>query len=150
MKLSNEGKTLIHGNEGCRLRAYKDTKGVWTIGWGHTGPEVKPGLVWNQVKCDEQFAADIAQREAEVTKALEDSLTTQRQFDALMSLEYNIGIHAFLTSTVLKRHKLGYYGDAADAFMMWIKKTVNGKLVDAPELIPRRQRERRFYLGLTE
>ena len=49
----------LKGEEGCRLAAYQDTLGVWTIGWGHTGPEIVKGLVWTQSQADAQLEADL-------------------------------------------------------------------------------------------
>ena len=46
-------------DEGCRLLAYKDTEGVWTIGWGHTGAGVGPGVVWSQNMADRVLDHDI-------------------------------------------------------------------------------------------
>lgn len=51
---------LIRVSEGCRLKAYKDTGGVWTIGHGHTGPEVVDGLTITQAQADAYFTADVA------------------------------------------------------------------------------------------
>ena len=48
MQYSKTGLALTEGFESCRLTAYQDLKGIWTIGWGHTGPEVVEGLVWTQ------------------------------------------------------------------------------------------------------
>ena len=50
-----DGPTYTQGNEGCRLTAYQDTLGIWTIGYGHTGPEVCEGLVWTQDQADAAF-----------------------------------------------------------------------------------------------
>lgn len=49
---------LIHSFEGCKLNAYQDSGGVWTIGFGHTGPDVHPGLVWTQQQADDALALD--------------------------------------------------------------------------------------------
>ena len=49
---------LIHSFEGCKLTAYQDSGGIWTIGYGHTGPDVHAGLVWTQQQADDAFAKD--------------------------------------------------------------------------------------------
>lgn len=56
-----DGATYTKLNEGCRLEAYQDTLGVWTIGYGCTGPEIVAGLVWNQEQADSQFQYRYAQ-----------------------------------------------------------------------------------------
>jgi GH24 family phage-related lysozyme (muramidase) len=69
--------------------------------------------------------------------------TNANQFSACVSLAYNIGLGAFATSTVAKRHKLGQYAGAANAFLLWNKG--GGKVL--PGLVKRREDERALYLG---
>ncbi len=93
MKTSQNGIAVIRYFESCSLKAYPDpaTGGApWTIGWGHTGPEVVPGLVWTQAKADAQLVIDLASREASISKAVTAQIT-QGQFDALVSFLYNVG-----------------------------------------------------------
>ena len=96
-KVSGAGRALIRQFEGCVrlladgiLEAYPDpgTGGApWTIGWGATGSDVKPGTVWSQAQCDARLDADIEWRAAEVRTALGSALarTSQAQFNALVS-----------------------------------------------------------------
>lgn len=58
----------LQRDEGCRLTAYRDTVGVWTIGYGHTGPEVRQGLTWTQAQADQQLDADILKHNAELER----------------------------------------------------------------------------------
>src|SRR5690606_10302012 len=95
------GIALIKRLEGsARLRpgglveAYPDpgTGGApWTIGWGATGPGIRPGTVWTQAECDTRLEFDVARHAADVERALEDAPTSQAQFDALVSFHYNTG-----------------------------------------------------------
>lgn len=125
-KVSPRGIKLMHAFEGCRLDAYPDPGSrdgnPWTIGWGSTGPGIHKGVRWTQEQADARFAADL---DAKYGKAVNDMLgdapTTQSQFDALVSLCYNIGIAALRGSTVMRRHKAGDFKGAADAFVMWNK-----------------------------
>ncbi len=79
MQYSEIGLALTEQFESCRLTAYPDVKSVWTIGWGHTGPEVVPGLVWTQERADAQLLKDI-QHAVDTVKLC--SLTTQvRMYD---------------------------------------------------------------------
>lgn len=131
MKISENGKSLIKYFETCSLKAYPDpgTGGEpWTIGWGHTGREVRPGVVWTQERCDEQFDIDVSQFERDV-----DSLVTvgidQGHFDALVSFAYNVGsdidaddiAEGLGDSTLLKKLNAGDYDGAALEFPKWCR-----------------------------
>jgi lysozyme len=54
-----EALAMTENDEGLRLEAYQDSGGVWTIGWGHTGPEVHAGLVWTREQCVEALQSDL-------------------------------------------------------------------------------------------
>lgn len=121
---------FIQGFEQCRLTAYKPTPNdVWTIGWGSTGPDVRPGVVWTQAQADARFARDLADFAAGVTHELAGSPTTQGQFDALVSFAYNVGLdddadtlaEGLGDSTLLRKHKAGDYAGAALEFAKWNK-----------------------------
>lgn len=152
MKLNTAGLALLKTFEKCRLRAFLPTPDdVPTIGWGATGSDVRLGLVWSQQQCDDRLAHDIAWREDKLTRLLENVPTTSNEFSALICLVYNIGfgdpshvppIPGLITSTVLRRHKLGDKQGAADAFLMWDKQ--KGKVL--PGLLNRRKAERNLYL----
>lgn len=146
-KTSPKGIALIHSFEQCRLTAYPDPGSSngepWTIGWGSTGPDIKRGTVWTQEQADARFAADLAKFERGVAAAVGDAPTTQDQFDALVSLFYNIGIGAGTGSTVIRRHKAGDYEGAAAAFGMWVKN--DGKVMRG--LVRRRAAEAELYRG---
>jgi lysozyme len=80
--------------EGVRYRAYRDSAGVWTIGVGHTGPEVHPGEVWNEAQVDAALRRDIetaAARLAEVTRRAALDGLTDHQYAALLSFVFNLG-----------------------------------------------------------
>ena len=141
MKVSEKGLAFIREWEGCRLKAYKDGGGVWTIGVGHTGPDVKPGMTITQFEADELLRLDI--EDHDISRLLGNAPTTQNQFDAMSSLAFNIGLTRFAGSTVLKRHKLGNKTGAANAFLLWHYD--NGKPVRG--LMRRREAERKVYLG---
>lgn len=147
MKTSPIGIALMHHFEQCRLSAYPDpgTGGdPWTIGWGDTGPDVKEGLTITQEEADERFANRLAR---EFEPGVEDRTNgaTQAQFDAMVSLAYNIGLGNFRTSTVLRKHNAGDFQGAADAFPMWNK--AGGRVMKG--LQRRRAAERQVYLGAT-
>ncbi len=95
-KLNQAGRDLIKSFEACRFLAYPDpgTGGKpWTIGWGHTGPEVKPGLFWSERKCEEVFQKDCDNvvRQINVYLGLPENIN-ENQFAAMVSFAYNLGI----------------------------------------------------------
>ena len=140
MKMSAQGIAFLRDREGCKLTAYKDSGGVWTIGVGST-KGVRPGQTITQFEADELLAMDL--EDHDISPFLGDCPTKQNEFDAMMSLAFNIGLERFRNSTVLKRHKLGNRMGAANAFLLW--KFDNGKVV--PGLMRRRELERLLYLG---
>jgi lysozyme len=146
MKISIKGITLLQKWEGCRLRAYQDGGGVWTIGWGHTSvagpPEVTKGMIITQEEADAILRKDLEHYEAGVSARIGDSPITQTQFDAMVVLCYNIGVGAFKGSTVAREHVNKRYSVAADAFLKWNKD--NGKVVRG--LTNRREAERSLYM----
>jgi lysozyme len=61
MDYDGAGMEVTETDEGLRLKAYQDSGGIWTIGWGHTGPEVHEGLVWTRDQCVEALRKDLGQ-----------------------------------------------------------------------------------------
>lgn len=141
MKTSPEGIALIKRFEGCRLEAYICPANVWTIGYGHTGADVVKGLKITQETADILLRRDLFKFEAAVERAAGPAY--QNQFDAMVSLCYNIGPAAFAKSSVARLHKNGQYASAAQAFLLWNKG--GGKVL--PGLVKRRTAERNLYLG---
>ncbi len=144
MHVSAAGRELIGRNEGDKLAAYRDSVGVWTIGKGDTGPDVVEGLTITQDESDTRFANRLAREfEPAVSKAIGDAPTTQGQFDAMVSLSYNIGTGGFAKSSVCRLHKAGDYEGAANAFALWNK--AGGRVLAG--LTRRRQEEADLYLS---
>lgn len=126
MKLSQKGALLLAVREGKKEKAYKDTKGIWTIGIGHTGPEVKPGLVWTEAQIMSVFKEDVKWAE-DAVNAVEVPLA-QHQFDALVSFVFNVGANAFAKSTMLKLLNEGDFYGAEQQFNRWvIPKEITGR-----------------------
>jgi lysozyme len=119
MKVTQDGLELIKSFEGCKLIAYQDVGGVWTIGWGHT-EGVKPGATITQAQADRLFEDAVATRALQLS-ALLTVVPSDAEFSALVSLAYNIGVGAFAKSTVLRLHNAGKRPEAAAAFSMWNK-----------------------------
>lgn len=111
---------LTEAFEQCRLVAYWDTEGmVWTIGWGHTGPEVVVGLVWTQEQADSVLLADTQHATDCVNRCVWVPIT-QGEFDALVDFTFNVGCSAFQKSTMLKMINAGAYQTAAKEFERWV------------------------------
>jgi lysozyme len=149
MKLSSDGLALIKRWEGCKLQSYKDSAGVWTIGYGRTtatglGP-VGPGMTITQAQAESDLLRGLAKYERTVIECLART-PTQAQYDAMVSLCYNIGQGAFAGCSVVKRFNMGKMAEAADAFLMWNKVTVKGKKVVVDGLTNRRKDERKHFL----
>lgn len=144
MKLSAKGLALLKQFEGCKLAAYQDGRGVWTIGYGHTGASqpgsVKDGLQISQHQADVVLCFDVEAIEDAISHALPQFLNTN-QYDALVCLAFNIGPSAFLKSTLLKELKLGHVDVAAAEFLKW--RTSAGHVVAG--LIARRASEKRLF-----
>lgn len=123
MKTSPAGIAALQRRESCRLRAYQDIAGVWTIGWGHSAkidPSIVEGLLWTQAQCDAALVADLAVFEADVSRLIDPFVLahalTQDQFDALVSFTYNVGAGNLQTSTLLRLLNLGRARAAATQF----------------------------------
>lgn len=102
MKINETGLALIKSFEGLRLKAYKCPAGVWTVGYGHTGKDVKPGMVITEEQAEELLRQDLERFENGVLDLLTIPELTSNQFSALVSLAYNIGLGNFKKSTLLK------------------------------------------------
>lgn len=140
MKTSAAGLYAIRQREGCVLHAYQDSVGVWTIGVGHTGrmsaPLVCPGMAITTIQADQFLSTDLGPTEAAVHEYVTVSLT-QNEFDALVSLIFNIGINGFIGSSVRRQLNLRNYRVAADDFLMWDRPAI---------LLGRRRAERLQFL----
>lgn len=138
-QIGGRGLALIKEFEGLELKAYLCPAKVWTIGYGSTGPHVVPGMVITEGQADTLLQQDLDRFEEAVAHAA--PVASQNQFDAMVSLAFNIGIGAFLKSSVLREHLAGNSRGAAEAFGLW----VNGGGRVLPGLQRRRAREAELY-----
>lgn len=132
---------LLKSFEGCRLTAYQDQGGIWTVGYGCTGADIGPGTVWTQERADAELLLRVNKLQDIILHALQVHVTPQ-QLAALVSLAYNIGPGAFLRSTVLRELNSKDFKAAADAFLLWNR--VRGKVNEG--LARRREAERAVFL----
>lgn len=130
--------------EGLRLSAYKCAAGVWTVGYGHTGNDVKRGMVINRFQAEDYLKKDIARHEAAVGRIFPDVELTQGQFDALVSFCFNLGENNLQGSTLAKKIK----ADITDpTIVREFSRWVYAKGVKLPGLVKRRQVEAKFWEG---
>lgn len=148
MRTSTAGRSFIKSFEQCRLIPYRDSGGVWTNGWGHTGADVKAGVAITLILADSNFERDLGRFERDVNN-LVDVPITQSQFDALVSFSYNVGsdidedlvAEGFGDSTLLRKLNTGDYLGAANQFPLWNK--CDGVVLQG--LINRRLAERNIF-----
>ncbi|MCO8045003.1 lysozyme [Acinetobacter bohemicus] len=145
MHVSPSGIDLICNFEGLRLSAYDDGVGVWTIGFGTTkypnGIRVKKGDTCTVAQARSYMQHDLKEFEQTVNNAVKVEVN-QNQFDALVSLAYNIGTNAFKNSTLIKRLNEGNYKAAANQFDAWVN--AGGKRMQG--LVNRRATEKALFL----
>lgn len=137
MKTSEKGIELITQFEGLKLKAYKCSAGVWTIGYGHTGEDVKEGKEITAEEAKKLLAADLKRFENSVNRSVKKPIN-QNQFDSLVSISLNIGVSAFERSTLLKVVNEDPNQEKIEAeFLKW--KLAKGKVVQG--LLNRRKQE---------
>jgi lysozyme len=142
MKTSQKGIDLLKAHEGLRLTAYKCPAGVWTIGYGHTGSDVKEGKAITQTEAERLLRLDVEWAERAVNAEL--PAINQCQFDALVSFVFNVGAGAFAGSTLLKKAKASPNDPAIRAeFAKW--RNGGGKVL--PGLVKRRAAEADLYFS---
>lgn len=149
MKTSIRGRELIKKFEGLSLKAYPDpgTGGdPWTIGYGTTvypsGDKVMPGDVVTEQEAEDLLLSDLEQFENHVNDLVKVELN-QNQFDALVSLTYNIGPANLQNSTLLRELNSGSYAGAAEQFGRWVY--ANG--IRMKGLARRRAEEKQLFMS---
>ena len=138
MSISQNGISLIEGFEGLVLHAYQDHGGVWTIGYGHTGPDVHPGETITAAQAQALLKNDLGWAQAAVRDNVHVPLT-QNQFDALVSLTYNLGSQGY--PTLLNALNSGNYAAAQQDFHLYVHD--RGSVL--PGLVARRDAEANLF-----
>ncbi len=138
MRTSQAGIELIRSFEGCVLTAYKCASGIWTVGVGHTGPDVTPGLTITQARADELLVQDLQRFEQAVDRLITCELW-QSAFDATVSFAFNVGEGALAESTYRRRLNAGE--DRCTVAREELPKWVNGSSGPLPGLVRRRDAE---------
>lgn len=117
-RIHNAGLTLIKSFESLSIKAYQDQVGIWTIGFGHTGPEVAKGMEITVTEASTLLERDLDNAEKGVDESLEVHVN-DNQFAALVSLAFNIGLGNFHKSTLLRKLNAGDVEGAAEEFPEW-------------------------------
>lgn len=168
-RLSQDGLRFVQNQEGLRLTAYRDPgdeqawkkanakrqaagqpalpyAGRWAIGYGHTGPDVREGMTITQEQAGYLFQNDVRRFEEAVASSVNVPVN-QKQFDALVSFAYNVGIDGFQRSTLLKKLNAGDTAGAALEFRRWVRGGGGEGADDVvlPGLVQRRAREAQMF-----
>jgi GH24 family phage-related lysozyme (muramidase) len=167
MKISEKGEHLMHFFEGYRVRPYRCSAAIWTVGWGHAMyadqlnlPNVRKegysGLirsdyqlkegdarVWSKEELVNLFKMDIDNFERGVLRLSPNLANHQSKFDAITSFAYNAGLGNYQRSTIRMKVNRGDWEGAAEAFMSWTK--AGGKEVAG--LVKRRKAEVALFLS---
>ncbi len=150
-QMDQAGFQLLESFEGCILYAYDDANdqpvdpgdvvhGTLTIGYGHTGSDVFPGLTWTQQEADQALQNDVAATANQITPLITAGLN-DNQFSAVVCFAFNIGLGGFAGSSALHLANSGQFAAVPAAIGLWDKTTVNGHLVVSVGLQKRRAAE---------
>lgn len=112
---------FIKEHEGCRLTAYQDSAGVWTIGYGQTGRDVTQGTVWTQEQADARLAQSAQQVEDAILRMAHTAgrALSEQQMAALISFAYNVGTISLQGSTLWTYVRNGLWLSATKEFIHW-------------------------------
>lgn len=155
MKLTPAGIAFLKSLEGCRLEAYRDQGGRLTIGWGCTGPWVKPGLRITVAQAEQSLLDALVPVQATINSAVKVAIN-QNQYTALCAFVYNVGTSAFLEGgpfggpcTLLTDLNSGDAQRAAEEFDKWVhyKDRQTGYWLEDEGLKNRRAREKALFLS---
>jgi len=157
-QLSQSGMDLIKSFEGCVLFTYDDSitpprplmpgdacGGTPTIGYGHTGSDVVPGLTWTQSQADATLNTDLLPARQDVSDQTADLGLASNQFSALAIFAFNIGIGGFNSSHALQYLCAHDFADVPGAMMLWTKTTIDGQKVNSLGLERRRYAETQLF-----
>lgn len=144
IKIPNEAVELIKKYEGCKLEAYKDFAGKWTIGYGHTGKDVCEGLRIDSIQAVALLYLDLEEANTQLNFELGTIKINDMQRAALLSFVFNLGIGALKRSTLFQLIKANAKPvSVAQEFSKWCKSND----VVLPGLVKRRAEETILYLS---
>lgn len=136
---------LIKKWEGCRLRAYQDVVGVWTVGYGLTTGagliEVGPNTVLTQAEADRYLELAVNKFADEIRPLIKRPIN-ENQFGTFVSVAYNIGTGGFSRSSALRHFNNGELDKVPRSIKLWNK--AGGRVVQG--LVNRREDEVKLFL----
>tara|TARA_Y100001951_G_C11286843_1_gene269311 strand:- start:1764 stop:2207 length:444 start_codon:yes stop_codon:yes gene_type:complete len=141
MKISEEGIELLKKFEGCKLEAYQDSVGVWTIGYGHTKGVYK-GMTISQDDAEEMLEEEMEEYEGYIEEYVEVPLS-QNEFDALVCWVYNLGPTNLRNSTLLMVLNQSKFDEVPEQIKRWNK--AGGEVLKG--LVRRREAEALLFEG---
>lgn len=139
-----EGYAKRLANDWCI--AYQDIVGVWTIGYGSTGPAIKEGVYWTRPQADNDLYLRVVALRDQIVAVSPVLVDQQNRLAAVISFAYNLGIGAYKASTLKRKIDAQDYDAAANEFSKWV--LAGGKRV--PGLVVRRAKERELFLSQSE
>jgi len=129
--------------EGCKLTAYTDQGGRYTIGYGSTGPDIEAGVTWTQEEAEGRLENDVTTLITRIESLIKPWITLNpNQLAALISFSYNLGVFNLERSGLLRKLNAGALSEAADQFLLWNRIG----LYVSPGLCRRREAERALFL----
>ncbi len=145
MNTNQAGVDLIKRYEGLELEAYLCPANVLTIGYGHTGDDVEPGMTIDEHQAEDLLRKDLVRFERAVERLVSVPVNPN-EFSALVSLTYNIGEGNFSSSSCLRYLNQGNRQEAANRIELWNKARVGGELTVLEGLVRRRASEKALFL----
>lgn len=147
MKLDRIGEQFIKGDEELRLKPYKDSAGVWTIGWGHTDGVIEHTPEITSDMAEKLFEDDLYPAERTVNHEVNIPLS-QNEYNALVSFCFNVGCQALKRSTLLKLLNNGDRQGAAREFdkFIYVHNEITHEAVVNDGLKKRRDKEKALFL----
>jgi len=142
-----DGIFLIKQAEGLRLKAYKDSGGIITIGYGHT-KSVVPGGVISELQAELFLVEDLLDTLKDIDKYVKVPIDAFQKA-ALASFIFNLGGSKFRKSTLCRLLNEGKYSEATNQFTRWVYgKDTKGKVITLPGLLKRRKAEAKLFQGI--
>ena len=132
---------IVKQFEGCKLKAYKCPAGVWTVGWGSTGPDVTENTTWTQQQADDRLERDLGRFLNGVVRTSPNLMAHPNRLAAVTSFAYNVGIGAYQKSTMRKKIDAEDWAGAQAEFSRWTR--AGGR--ELPGLVRRRQAEAQLF-----
>ncbi len=142
-KVNEAALKIIRDSEGLALKAYVCPAGKLTIGYGHTGGDVRAGMAISKDQAEALLEKDVSAAAGMVERLTANVCVNDNEFGAMVSLCFNIGVSNFAGSTLLKHVCASRYSQAANEFPRWVYG--GGKRL--PGLVARRERERQLFIS---